>query len=450
VLTYYQANVAASVLPSAAYSKETLISQMARLNYSYNGKYLLTLTARRDGFSGFGENNKFSFFPVAAIGWNLGEENFLKNNKVINSLKLRASYGSNGNQAISAYRTLARLSTRSYVDGSTTLPGYIPSTLATPNLKWETTVGANIGIDFSLFNGRIEGSLDGYSKQTHDLLLLRAISTVSGASSILQNIGKNANKGLELGVSSVNIRQKDFSWSTNLSVSFNRNQIKDLYGNGKSDTANGWFIGKPIDVNFGYVYGGVWQLNDDLTKSPQPGVKPGYAKTVDVNGDGKITPSGDRIVIGSREPDFIWGLGNTFTYKAFSLYAFVQGVQGTSRQNSIYSDNVQNGVRNNTFYKNYWTTDNPTNDYYANVLGANPSGVGIYESDSYARLKDLSLSYDLPGNLISRLKVSRLKVYVSARNLLTITKWSGMDPELNSQEDVPLQKEFNVGLNIRL
>lgn len=450
VLTYYQANVALSVIPDASFVKETLISQMARLNYSYKSKYLLTLTARRDGFSGFGENNKYGFFPSMAVGWNIGREDFLKDSEIVDELKIRASYGSNGNQAVSAYRTLARLAERSYVDGTTTLPGYVPTSLGTPDLKWETTVAFNLGTDFSFFKGRLQGSLDVYSKETHDLLLDRAISSVHGVNSIVQNIGKTANKGVELGVNSINVQQNDFEWSSLLSFSLNRNQIKDLYGDSRSDTLNQWFIGKPIDVSYGYVYDGVWQLDDDLSSSPQPNTEPGFAKVRDLNGDGKITPGEDKTIIGSREPDFIWGLGNTFTYKRLSLYMFFQGVVGTQRRNPIFSDDVQNGVRNNTFFKNYWTPTNPTNDYIANVKGANIYGAGIFESDSYARLKDLSLSYDFPARLLDRLKISRLKAYVSARNLLTITKWSGMDPELNSQESIPLQKEFVFGLNVSL
>lgn len=449
-LTYYQSNVALSVIPDASFAKETLISQMARLNYSYKSKYLLTLTARRDGFSGFGENNKYGFFPSMAVGWNIGREDFLQDSEVLDELKIRASYGSNGNQAVSAYRTLARLAERSYVDGTTTLPGYVTTTLGTPDLKWETTVAFNLGVDFSFFQGRLQGALDAYSKETIDLLLDRAISSVHGVNSIVQNIGKTGNKGIELGVNSINIKKTDFEWSSTLSFSLNRNQIKDLYGDGRSDTLNQWFIGKPIDVSYGYIYDGVWQLDDDLNSSPQPDTQPGYAKVRDLNGDGKITPGEDKTIIGSREPDFVWGLGNTFKYKRLSLYAFFQGVTGTERRNPIFSDDVQNGVRNNTFYKNYWSPTNPTNDYIANVKNANIYGAGIFESDSYARLKDLSLSYDFPLDLLERLKITRLKVFVNARNLLTITKWSGMDPELSSQESVPLQKEFVFGLNISL
>ena len=212
---------------------------------------------------------------------------------------------------------------------------------------------------------------------------------------------------------------------------------------------NRWFIGEPIDVNYGKIFNGVWQTTDDLTKSPQPGVKPGFAKVVDQNSDGKIDDQ-DNVIFGSRQPDFIWGLGNSFRYKNFSLYLFLQGVQGTSRNNPLLSDAVQSGVRNNTTRKNWWSATNPTNEFYANALGVNIYSVGMLESDSYARLKDASLSYDLPAKILGQLKISRLKIYANARNLFTITKWTGTDPELNSQDAIPLQKEFVFGLNIGL
>ncbi|WP_256013842.1 SusC/RagA family TonB-linked outer membrane protein [Desertivirga xinjiangensis] len=449
VLTFYQAKVASGIIPAAGYAKQTLLSQMARINYSYDSKYLITLTGRRDGFSAFGDNNKYAFFPSVALGWNIAKEDFLKDHKIISDLKLRLSYGSNGNQAVDAYSTLAKLSTRSYVEEATSLPGYVPTSLANEDLSWETTNQLNAGVDFGLLDGRIQGSLDVYTKNTYDLLLLRAISSVHGVSKVLQNIGETSNKGLDLGVNSTNLKLKDFSWSSNLSFSFYRNKIKDLYGNGQDDIANKWFIGHPIDVNYGKIFGGVWQLTDDLSTSPQPDVKPGYAKVVDQNNDGKINDL-DNVIFGSRQPDFIWGLGNNFRYKNFSLYLFFQGVQGTSRNNPLLSDNVQSGVRNNTTRKNWWSPTNPTNEYYANALGVNIHGVGILESDSYARLKDASLAYDVPAKILNQIKISRLKVYANARNLLTITKWTGTDPELNEQNSIPLQREFVFGLNIGL
>jgi TonB-linked SusC/RagA family outer membrane protein len=449
VLTYYQANIALSNTPSAIYSKSTMVSQMARINYSYNDKYLLTLTGRRDGYSGFGADKKFGFFPSAAVAWNIGDEDFLKNSRVLSNLKLRLSYGSNGNQAIRPYQTLAKLASRPYVDGSTTAPGYVPTSLADPNLGWETTNTANVGVDFALWKGRVQGSVDAYVSKTHDLLLNRLISPVEGVSSITENIGKTSNHGITIGLNTINVETDRITWSTNLNFSLNRNQIDELYGNGLDDTLNQWFLGHPIDVNFGLVYDGVYQQDDDIKNSAQPSAQPGFAKIKDLNGDGMINGQ-DRTIVGSQQPSFIWGMSNTFRYRQFSLYVFMHGVVGTSRFNSLLSDDVNSDVAHNTVVKDWWTPDNPTNAYYANVVGANQYGVSILQKNSYFRMEDISLSYDFSSAVVSRIGLSKLRLYVDARNLFTITQWQGLDPELSNQAGIPLQREYLLGLNIDL
>jgi len=464
VLTIYQANVAlltqVNANPSVAYySRTSLLSQMARLNYSYDSRYLITLTARRDGASDFGADKKYGIFPSVAVGWNISNEKFMQGVTGIDNLKLRLSYGSNGNQAVPAYSTFAQLAQASYVNGISTAPGYIPTTLANPLLHWETTNTFNAGVDFGLLKGRIQGSIDVYSAQTHDLLLKRAISSVNGISSIYQNIGKTANKGVDIGINTVNIKKQNFSWTSNITFSLNRNKIVDLYGTGKSDTANAWFIGHPINGNFDYKYGGVWQKTDNLAASPQPNTQAGYAKVVDVNGDGKITGS-DRTIIGSLQPSFTYGFGNTFKYKNISFYVFVQGVAGVTKQNTTLSDNVATAVERNTYVKNYWTPTNPTNDYYANAqLIANPIyqpnvyGVDIFQNASYLRVRDMMLSYDFSPKILQKLKMGKLRVFLEGRDLFTITPWKGFDPELTTSgtgaTSLPiLTKEILVGLNV--
>ncbi|MES2276173.1 MAG: TonB-dependent receptor [Bacteroidota bacterium] len=454
VLTYYQANQALQVLPSSSYTKRALVSQMGRLNYSYDSRYLLTLTARRDGASPFGDERKFSFFPSAAIGWNISNESFMKDVNAVSNVKLRVSYGSNGNQAVDPYSTFATLANTPYINGTTTAAGYIPNKLGDKTLHWETTKSLNAGVDFGLLNGRINGSIDVYSSKTSDLLLNRAISTVTGVNNIVQNIGKTANKGIDVGINSANIKGKNFNWSSNVIFTLNRNKIVDLYGNGKNDTLNNWFIGHPIVNNFGYQYAGVWQTTDDLTKSPQPNTKAGYAKITDANGDGKITLS-DRILLPDVQPSFSYGLGNTFSYKNWSLYVFVNGVQGVTKDNGTLSDNVNTEVEKNTYVKNYWTPTNPTNDYYANALQPNylpnTNNVHIFQNASYLRVRDLLLSYSLPKSIMDKVKFSRFKVYVEARNLFTVTSWKGFDPELSDQAGgAPLQKEIIFGINVSL
>jgi len=452
VLTAYQPNVALAVQPKASYVKRTLISQMARLNYNYDERYLLTVTGRRDGSSVFGENYKYGFFPSVALGWNIYNESFMRNTNLISHLKLRLSYGRNGNQAINPYAVLAALTTRSYIDGIVTEPGYVPATLDNPDLHWETTNTANVGLDFGILNGHIQGALDYYNAQTHDLLLDRQISPVQGISTITQNIGKTSNEGFELALSSTNIQTSNFTWTTSGNIAINRNKIVALYGDGKDDTLNQWFIGHPINVDFGYVYNGVWQSKEDTANTPQGTVHPGSAKILDVNGDGVIN-SYDRTILGHSEPSFIWGLSNTFKYKGFSLYIFMHGVEGRSQVNTLLSEGgVQSGVRHNTIIKDWWTPTNPTNKYYANSLTANnsPSAVSLVENSSFIRITDISLSYNFTKNILKRLGLSRLKIYVEARNPFTITDWTGLDPELGSQTAIPLQKEYIAGLDISL
>jgi hypothetical protein len=205
-------------------------------------------------------------------------------------------------------------------------------------------------------------------------------------------------------------------------------------------------------VDFGYVYNGVWQSKEDTANTPQGTVHPGSAKILDVNGDGVIN-SYDRTILGHSEPSFIWGLSNTFKYKGFSLYIFMHGVEGRSQVNTLLSEGgVQSGVRHNTIIKDWWTPTNPTNKYYANSLTANnsPSAVSLVENSSFIRITDISLSYNFAKDILKRLGLSRLKIYVEARNPFTITDWTGLDPELVSQTAIPLQKEYIAGLDISL
>jgi TonB-linked SusC/RagA family outer membrane protein len=449
VLTWYQANVGSLIQPRSSFSQENIISQMARLNYGYDSRYLLTLTGRRDGYSGFGSERKYGVFPSVALGWNISNEKFMRNIRGVTELKLRASYGQNGNQAVGPFRTLSTLRTESFVNGSTSAPGYVTSRLGNPNLGWETTTSTNIGLDFGFIKDRIRGSIDVFNANTDKLLLNRSISTVHGISSITQNIGKTNNRGFELGVNTTNIQRGGLTWLTSANLSVIKNKIVDLYGTGKDDLNNKWFIGQPISVNYGYVFDGVWQTSDDYTHSPQPDAKPGYLKIKDVNKDNKITDA-DRQIQGQLDPKMIWGINNTVGYKGFSLYFLVQGMHGHERINSLLLDDVGDDITRNTLRMERWTPDNPTNKFFANDKRANSQLVGIIEPLDFVRLKDVSVSYDLSQAIIGRTGLKRMKLYVSGRNLATFTKWTGLDPELNDQLNVPLQREYVVGLNIAL
>lgn len=462
VLTWHQASTASLVTPSSAFQKETILSQMLRLNYTFDSRYLLTITGRRDGFSGFGSNTKWGVFPSVALGWNIANESFFSSVDFMSQLKLRASYGKNGNQAINPYETLARVSEFSYLDGTATAPGYIPTKLGNPELGWETTKSFNLGIDFGLFNGKISGSIDAYNSDTYDLLLDRTISPVHGITSVTENIGKTNNKGIELLINSYNISKADFQWSTSGTFSYAKNKIVSLYGyldeNGNEidDLGNRWFIGEPIRVNFGRVFDGIWQEGDDIENSAQPGAIPGDAKivdqlTVDTNGDGipdeadGVIDNDDRIIQGQRDPTVLWGLNNTFSYKAFSLTVFIHGMHGYKRNNSLLTDDTWS-ARRNTTQKLWWTTENRSNEWIANTEVNQTHGASFIENSGFVRLKDVSFAYDLPASFSSKIGFNKLRVYATGRNLLTITDYNGLDPELNSDRAAPLQKEFLLGL----
>jgi TonB-linked SusC/RagA family outer membrane protein len=467
-LSWYGIAQAAVVAPSVSYSKTALISQMLRFNYTYASRYLLTLTMRRDGYSGFGEDTKWGTFPSAALGWNLANEGFFPVKSTVNTFKLRASYGLNGNQAIGAYESLPKFTVANMSTNSGTVIGYKPSKMGVANLGWESSATLNLGFDFGLFKDRVSGNFNWYLTNTSDLLLARSISVNHGITpnthlpswthpAVTENIGETQNKGVEVVIDSRNIVKGKFQWNMSANFSYNKNKIVSLYGvkdtEGKEvdDISNKWFIGQPIRVNYDYVWDGVWQSNDADTALY--GTHPGYVKLKDVNGD-KVLDSKDRQIIGQLDPSILWGLTNTFTYSNFTLSIFIHGVSGSTVQNYLMNDDVQGAeVRYNTLKKNWWSKTNPTNDWIANALLANNmSGQSgrIYEKPDFVRIKDISLGYDLPKNMVGKIGLSRVKVYVTFRNLLTFTKWTGMDPDLTdeqAQQRIPMQKEYVFGMS---
>ena len=449
----YRSNVALSTVRTPDFDERRMISQMGRLNYSFADRYLLTMTARRDGYSGFGANTKYGVFPSVALGWNLGNESFLPFKGSIDVLKLRASYGENGNQAVAPYRTLSGLDDRSYINGTNqTLPGYFPTTLGNPDLGWETTKSFDVGLDVSLWRDRVTMTVDAYRSRTFDLLLDRSISSVHGPTRITQNIGRTANRGVELQLGTVNLDRGGFQWRSDFNISANRNRIVDLYGNGQSDIASGWFIGQPISVNYEYQFDGIWQVADTavIKTSAQPTAKPGDVRVKDLNGDNKIDATNDRTFIGSRQPKYIAGLTNTLKYKRVSLSAFLYTVQGVTRDNPLLGTNlVFSDVRRNAPLRTYWTPENGINNYPLNSATSNPLSVGWFEDASFVRLRDVTVSFDLPRSLLGRTGGEALRLYVSGRNLWTGTDWSGLDPELDEQRATPLERVWVGGLSLR-
>ena len=440
----------------------TTVSQMGRLNYSYDSRYLFTFTVRRDGSSVFGEDNKYGTFPSVALGWNIANEKFMeKTQGWLNNLKLRLSYGKAGNEAIGVYETLAKMSNAAItMDGQSATALYPSSRMGNSGLGWETTKTFNIGIDFGLLNNRINGNIDFYTSTTTDLLLQRNLPKISGYSNVYMNMGKTANKGLEVTINSKNIVTKDFTWGTNLVWSWNKNEIKDLYGDEKSDIGNRWFIGEPISVIYDYEMVGIWQKDeiergDHLKWDPQ--AQPGDVKLRYVNGDGKIDPNDDKTIQGQTTPKWIGGLTNTFTYKNLSLSIFIQTVQGLKRNNSLLamaSDEM--GRRNSTTEIGYWTESNPSNEYRSLSKTSNRWGYGFPCDASFTRIKDITLSYQFPAQITNALRISALTVYASARNLATFTSWKGWDPESDItqrgwggyENNYPMTKSYVFGLNV--
>ena len=424
------------------------VSQMGRLNYSYDSRYLFTFTVRRDGSSVFGSDNKYGTFPSVALGWNIANEKLMEKADWLNNLKLRLSYGKAGNEAIGVYETLAKMSNAALtMNGQSATALYPSSRMGNSGLGWETTKTFNIGIDFD-------------TSTTTDLLLQRNLPKVSGYSNVYMNMGKTANKGLEITINSKNIVTKDFTWGTSLVWSWNKNEIKDLYGDQKDDIGNRWFIGEPISVIYDYEMVGIWQKDeiergDHLNWDPQ--AQPGDVKLRDVNGDGKIDPNDDKTIQGQTTPKWIGGLTNTFTYKNLSLSIFIQTVQGLKRNNSLLgtaSDEM--GRRNSTTEVGYWSESNPSNEFRSLSKTSNRWGYGFPCDASFTRIKDVTLSYQFPAQIINALRISALTVYASARNLATFTSWKGWDPEADItqrgwggyENNYPMTKSYVFGLNV--
>lgn len=432
---------------------EQLNYQMARINYAYSGRYLLTATVRRDGYSGFAANNKYATFPSVSLGWVFSDEPFVHLPWLDNG-KLRASYGVSGNQT-ARYYSLDQVSTQTaYVfgDGGTTQYGQYVSTLANPNLKWERTFELNFGLDFSLFKGRLSGSLDYYDRHTKDLLFSVQIPTITGFTAINTNVGEISNKGVEISLSSKNITGKDFGWNTTFAFSKNVNKIISLLGTGDLVSSN-LFIGQSINAVYGYRTNGIYQVGE----TPPSGYYTGNLRIVDNNGDGKINTD-DRTILGSADPAYRFSVLNTFTYKNLSLSAFINSVQGGSNgylgSNSPSQQLSDNSVRWNSMSGiDFWNPSNPNGRYpmYINSPTIAPTQ---YFSRSFVRLQDVTLSYKINNSFTKRIGIQNLTVFASGKNLHTWTKWQGWDPEIANGgltiNGRPLIKTYSFGLNLTL
>lgn len=451
--------------PTSGTSSWALNSYLSRVNYNYAGKYFFTASIRADGSSRFGKNNKWGYFPSAALSWQVDQEPFYKSfSNVINSLKIRTSFGSTGNQEIGEYQSLSTLTSVKYLFGDQIYTGFTPSRISNSNLGWEQTDQFDAGIDFGILDNKISFTIDAYRKTTKNLLLDVQIPYTTGFTSSLQNYGSVQNQGIELGINT-SLSQNDFSWTSNFNISLNRNKVLAL-GNGAQFYTFGNYIvevGKPLGSFYGAVTDGILQTADVSTKGVFTGnatPKAGDRLYKDIDGNGSFTTATDRTTIGNAQADFTFGFSNTFTYRAFDLFVLLQGSVG----NDILNGNSQalelyNGQQNaSTSALDAWTPTNPSTTTPRAKLDPAPVFSNRFVEDgSFVRVKNITLSYNIPQRITEKLNIKSIKLRLVAENLFTFTKYSGFDPEVTNGSTIspgtdtgiyPTSKTISGGLNI--
>jgi TonB-linked SusC/RagA family outer membrane protein len=420
------------IAASADKAEKANASFLARLNYNFNDKYLLTANFRADGSSNFGPGERWGYFPSFSAGWRISNEAFLENSKTISDLKLRAGWGIVGNDQIGNYAYFGRVgSGGNYPIGGIVMPGTYPASIENGNLKWEESEQVNVGLDISFLKNRISFTADAYLKNTRDLLLNAPLPRSTGFDNAIQNIGQLRNKGLEFQVNSFNT-QGAFEWQTNLNISFNRNEVVDIVGQeilldniaGRGEVS---LVreGESLGSFYGYIWGGV---------DPETG----DAYYINNEGEPTFSPSAeDRTIIGNANPDFIYGMTNTFSYKNFGLSIFLQGSQGNDIFNAtrIETEGMTDSKNQSAVVLDRWREPGDITDIPRAVAGSTDNSrlsTRFVEDGSYLRMKALTLSYNLPESLIKRANMQHIKLYATGENLFTITDYSGFDPEVNA------------------
>jgi TonB-linked SusC/RagA family outer membrane protein len=474
--------LSASAIKTNAFStgsSDILESYFARVNYNFDEKYLFSASIRDDASSRFGANKRDGVFPSVSAGWRINQENFLKDVTWLSNLKLRGSYGITGNNNIGDFASRTLIGVGANYNG---FPGLSPSQLGTSNLTWESTAQTDVALDLGFFNDRLTLSVDYYNKISSNLLLFQPLVGSSGFTGYTNNIGKLQNKGWEFEVQSINVKSSSFSWTTNFNIAFNRNKVLAL-ANGNAPFGSGfasWIqVGQPLGSFRGYQTAGIFQNQAEINalnaaaqaKTGNPTTTyqtaltaPGDVKFVDLNGDGVVN-SNDQKILGSAQPLFIGGLTNTFKYKSFDLNFFWQFSYG----NLIYNDTNAFAEGQNSVFGdfaavlNHWTPTNTNTNIPRPVYGDpnqnNRTSNRFLENGSYARLKNAALGYTLPKSTAQSIGMRSLRVYISAQNLFTITKYSGFDPEVSTFDTTnispgtdfltaPQAKTILIGLNV--
>ncbi|RLD25310.1 MAG: SusC/RagA family TonB-linked outer membrane protein, partial [Bacteroidetes bacterium] len=445
---------------------ETADALMARLNYGYYSKYLLTLSVRRDGSSLFGYSNPRATFPAAAFGWVLSEEDFFDFSS-INYLKIRASWGVNGNRAIQNYAALARIVSGKSLNADQsgvayTIPTLEINTMENRSLRWEQTKAFNVGIDYKLFGGILNGSIEGYSMSTTDVLVQRELPTITGYNSVYANLGEVKNRGLELTLNSVNMSRDNFEWNTNFSFSLNRNEIVSITGEEfdiydddgnvigqkePNDITNNWFVGQARDIIWDYKILGTWKEGEE-EEAALWSQGPGDFHLQDLDGDGILTDN-DKQFLGYRTPRFRGFITNNFKlFKNFEASVVLYSYWGHMEKFEMAKHDNHVEDRRNTWDVPYWTPDNPV-DEYARLRSAPASGVAYdpWFDQSYIRLENVAISYTIPASVLNRVFIKTCKVYFNVRNAsLWAPVWKFGDPE----DGTRAQRIFSFGLNMTM
>ena len=443
-----------------SFTERGLISYMARVNYSFNERYLLTATVRRDGSSVLSPGNQYFTYPALAVGWNIMNENFMKSVGWVNNLKLRGGWGLTSNQGVAPYSTLGGLSTSTYNFGQATageVNTYLITSLANTHLHWEQTAETNIGVDYAFLQNRIYGTADVYEQKTSDILLQQTLPRSNGAANIENNLGKSTGKGVEINLSTVDIRSASpggFTWTTDFNFYLNREKITQLVPGEKQDINDGWFVGQPLTVIYDVKKIGIWQTADSLDGKLQaqtsPAQLPGNIKVQDISGpngkpDGKIDAN-DRQIIGNFQPKWEGGFSSRMTFRNFDFNFVIFARMGMKvLVPYLTTDGTANGYdffmqgRINQLKVNYWTRSNPTNDFprpdaslqsfpFASTLG--------YQNGSFIKMRSINLGYTIPAKGLNRAGITSLRIYVTALNPFVIYSpfvkaGYGPDPEGN-------------------
>ncbi|HTN36585.1 MAG TPA: TonB-dependent receptor [Arachidicoccus sp.] len=450
---WYNIGTATSVTGlGSGYSKWRLNSYMGRVNYGYKDKYLLTVSGRVDGSSRLAEGNKYAFFPSAAFAWRVIDESFMKKAQWLNNLKLRVGFGETGNTSIDPYETLGSLSRTVYSSGGDGFLGYAPNLLINPDLRWEMTAQYNIGLDFSLFKDRISGTVDLYQQKTTGLILPRQLPIASGFSNITQNIGSTKNSGIEIALSGLIIKSPSgFEWNTSVVYYANKEEITSLYNGKVDDIGNKWFIGQPIKTFYDYKFDGIWQnTENDLAlikkyNANGSSYAPGEIRLYDKNDDGKITAD-DRTILGSNVPKWSGSLNSTMAYKGFDFSFYLYTRQGQM----VYDDmSMMYEGRYNWLDVNYWTPENQSNSFPRIVAGRQVplnSAAISYQDGTFVKLKTVTLGYSLSQKLLTKLSLSKLRIYGTVQNPYMNKKVWSIDPE-GLGFSGPSVKTFMFGLS---